>query len=118
MSYTPGPIWFGLVKVVEGVEQFHVGARDFDRDHVGVHAGDVGNDIVELRIAHVGVDLRFVSHAVGGDAERFHRPAQIVGPLRFAQWQAFAQRGFVDLDHANAGLFQVSTSARLVVGHE
>lgn len=54
------------VEVVEGIEQFHIGTRGFDGDHVGVHAGDIGC------------------------------PAEVVGPLRFAQWQAFVQRGFFE----------------------
>ena len=111
-----------ILEVVERVEQLHVGARGLDRDHVGIHVGDRRDDVVELRIAHVGVDLRLVRHAVGGDAERFDGPVEVFLPLRLAQRQAFAQGGFVDLDHAHAGLLEVQhfladRQRKLVAGH-
>ena len=121
----------GVVEVHEGIKQLHAGARGFDGDHVGIHLRNGGDDVVELRIAHVGVDLRFVAHATGGDAKARNRPVQIRLPLLAAQRQALAQGGFVDLDHADARFFQIKRfgangqrqlaagkRARLVVAHE
>ncbi|MNT70291.1 hypothetical protein D3C72_2086570 [compost metagenome] len=71
----------GILKVLEGVEQLHVRARGFDGDHIGIHVGNRCNDVVELRIAHMGVDLRFVAHATHGNAEGLHGPVQVLLPL-------------------------------------
>ena len=58
-------------------------------------------------------------------------PTQVFVPLCFAQWQAFAKRGLVDLDHADAGFFRGprlpriascdlkrGRGTRLIVAHE
>ena len=79
----------------------------------------------------MGVDLGFVLHAVGADAERFHRPVQVGLPLRATQGQSLAQGGFIDLDDAHPGPLQVQHfladgqcqlqaghRARLVVTHK
>ena len=121
----------GVVEVLKRVQQLHVRARSLDGDHIGIHVRDGGNDVVELRIAHVGVDLRAVLHAVGADAKALDRPVQVVVPLALAQGQALAQRGLVDLDDAHAGFFQIQHfladgqrqllaggGARLVVAHK
>ena len=120
-----------VVEVVERFEQFHVGARGFDGDDVGVQVGNRLHDVVEFAVAHVGVDLCLVFHAVGADAEGVYRPVEVGLPLFFFQRQAFAQRRFVDLDDAEAGFFQIQhfvadgkrdlqagVGTRLVVAHE
>ena len=62
MSYTPGPISSGS-GLPRGPEQLHLGPRRLDRDHVGVEARrSASDDVVELAVAHVGVDLRVVAH--------------------------------------------------------
>lgn len=43
--------------VLEGLDQLHVGLGGLDRDDVGVEGLDVGEDVVEVRVAEVGVDL-------------------------------------------------------------
>jgi len=53
------------------------------------------------------MDLGFVGHAVERDKERFRSPAQASGTLQFTHCSAFLRRGFVDLDYADAGFFQV-----------
>lgn len=80
-----GADFVGVVEVVEGVQQFHVGAGGFDGDDVGVHLGDGFDNVVEVGITHMGVDLGFVCHAVGGYAEGFDGPVQVLLPLGFAQ---------------------------------
>jgi len=40
---------------LEGVQQLHLRAGGLDGDDVGVHRADGGDDVVELRITHVGV---------------------------------------------------------------
>ena len=80
----------GVVEIPKAVEQLHGRARGLDGDDVGIHVGDGRQDVVELRVAHVGVDLRLVAHTTRGQPERPHGPVQIVGPVALAQRQAFA----------------------------
>src|SRR5690606_30543015 len=122
-------VW--IAELHERVEQLHARARGLDRDHVGVHRRYRLDDVVELRVAHVGVDLGLVAHARGADAEAAHGPFEILRPVRPTQRQALAQGRLVDLDDADAGRFQVAhlvaqrqgdlqagLRARLVVAHE
>ena len=53
------------------------------------------------------VDARFVPDTACRQPETGHGPEQIVSPVGAAQRQAFAERGFVDLDHGDARGFQV-----------
>ena len=55
----------------------------------------------------MGVDLGFIRHTVGADAEGEDGPIQIGLPLVFFQRQAFTQRRFVNLDDAKTGFFEV-----------
>ena len=96
-----------VVEVVEGFKQLHVGTRGFDGDDVGIQVGDGLDDVVEFAVAHVGVDLGFIRHAVGADSESEDGPVQISLPLVFFQRQAFTQRRFVNLDDAETGFFEV-----------
>jgi hypothetical protein len=50
------------------------------------------------------VDLRFVGHAVGGQAECADCPIEVALPFRSAQRQTLAQCGLVDLNDADTGL--------------
>jgi hypothetical protein len=108
-----GAYLVGVCVTGEGVEQFHLRARGLDRDDVGVHRTDRADDVIEFRIAHVGVDLGVLADAGGGDTEAFDRPVQIILPFRAAQRQAFAQCRFVDLDDRGAGGLEVRTSSRM-----
>ena len=96
-----------IAVVPERVEQFHLRARGLDRDHVGVHRADRIDDVVELRVAHVGVDLGLVAHAGRTEAEGVDGPVQIGLPFGLAQRQALPQRRLVDLDHAGAGGLEI-----------
>ena len=53
------------------------------------------------------MDLGIVTHDGGIKTERFHAPLQISLPVGTAQRQPFTQRGFIDLNNANARGFQV-----------
>ena len=120
-----------VVEIPEGIQQFHVGTGGFDSNHIRIQRRDGFDDVVEFRIAHVGVNLGVVVHAHGGQAEAIHCPVQILCPLSLAQRQAFTQCGFVNLDYLDAGRFQVlhfiaqgqgdlatGVGAGLVVPHE
>ena len=97
----------GVFRLDKGVEQFHFRARAFDGNHVRVHGGNGVNNIVEFGIAHVRVNLRGVLHAGCGQFKGVDRPFEIIRPRCPAQRQAFAQRRFINLNHADAGFFQI-----------
>ena len=60
----------GIVKGAERFMQLHLRTRRFDGVDVGIHRGHGFDDVVELRIAHVRVDLRFRLGASGREPER------------------------------------------------
>src|SRR3546814_13784602 len=63
--------------------------------------------MVELRIAHMGVDLRRVADAAGGQPEAIDRPVEIMLPIALPERQPLAQRGLIDLDRLGAGGFEI-----------
>src|SRR3954469_23629232 len=82
------------IRVVEGgkgLQQLHVAACRLNRDHVGVHCRDALDDVVELAVAHMGVDLRRIADDRRRKPEAGYRPAQVAGALGGAQWQALAK---------------------------
>ena len=52
----------GVAEVDEHIEQLHPRAGRLDRDHVGVHRFNGFQNVVELRVAHVCMDLCLVPH--------------------------------------------------------
>src|SRR5690606_40748654 len=96
-----------ISEILEGAQQLHVRTRRLDGDDVGIHGGDGFDDVVEFRIAHVGVDLRAVLDAGRGQAEAVHGPVQVGLPVAAAQRQPFAEGRFVYLDDADAGALEI-----------
>src|SRR5262249_51015819 len=96
-----------VLKAGERPEQFHVGARGLNGDHVCVQLGDGVDDVVELAVTHVRVDLRFVSDAGRTQPKSIDSPAQILRPFRSAQRKSFAKSGFVYLDDAETCGFEI-----------
>src|SRR4029450_13849336 len=56
----------------EGIEQLHLRAGGLHRDYVGLERPDRVDDVVELRVAHVSVNLRLVGNAGRGETETLH----------------------------------------------
>src|SRR5713226_10773883 len=120
-----------IVVLLECLEQLRSGARVLDRDDVGVHLLDHADDVVELAIAHVGVDLGRIRHPGRREPERVHRPLEVGGPVGPAERQSLSQRRLVDLDHPDPRDLEIShliadrqrqlfrgLGARLIVPHE
>ena len=101
------PDFVRIVELFKRFQQFHIRARGFDGNHVRIQRGDGIHDVVELAIAHMGVDLRVVFRHRGIDTESFHPPCQIRIPVATLQRQAFPQGRFVDLDDTDTGGFQI-----------
>lgn len=64
----------GVAIVLEGIEELHVALRGLDGDDVGVKSLDRGEDVVEVRVAEVGVSLQSVRDTSSGELERWERP--------------------------------------------
>src|ERR1700722_19066551 len=60
----------------EGVKQFHPAACCLDGDRIGIHVSDGGHDVIELRIAHMGVNAGGIINRTGGQPEARDCPAQ------------------------------------------
>src|ERR1700727_4100717 len=82
----------------EGVKQSHPAACCLDGDRIGIHVSDGGHDVIELRIAHMGVNAGGISNRTGGQPEARDCPAQVVLPIRMAKRQTLAERRFVNLN--------------------
>src|SRR6478736_4887279 len=65
----------------EGIEQLYLGAGGLNRDYVGVERTDGVDDVVELRVAHVSVNLRLIGNPRRGKTETLHGPVEIGFPL-------------------------------------
>src|SRR2546429_4671199 len=69
----------------KGLQQLELRTRGFDQSYVCVHACNVLNDIVKLRVAQVRVNLCFVLHGARGEAETEHGPVEVILPVRMTQ---------------------------------
>ena len=112
-------------------QQLHVRTSRLNAGHVSVQSVNRVDNLVELRVAQVGVNLSGILHRAGCQAEGVHRPVQVLRLLVAAQGQQLTQSRLVHLNDADARLLQVSNlvgksqshlvsglTARLVVTHE
>src|SRR5271163_4040483 len=79
----------GISDAVKGIEQLHARTGALDRDNVRVHPHDGVDNVVELRVAHVSVNLGLISNTRRRKAEGVDAPPQILGPVGAAQGQTF-----------------------------
>jgi hypothetical protein len=100
-----------IPKVLESVEQLHLRPRGFDGDNVGVKTRNVLQNLVELRVAHVGVQLRDVGDAIGCQTKAVDCPTKVRILFSDTKWEAFAQGRFVNLDNLGARPLQVERLA-------
>ena len=96
--------------LVRRSNEFDLRARSLDGDHVGIPRGDGLDHVVELAVAHVGVDLGGIGHAVGRQPEGIDGPAQVGGPVGLAQGQAPQQAFAQALATCAAALLSHGTS--------
>jgi hypothetical protein len=77
-----------------------------ERTSASIAAKGIEN-ILKLRIAHVRMDLGFITYARRCQAKRLHRPVEIFTPVFAAERKAFTDGGLVDLDDLDSRFFQV-----------
>lgn len=102
-----GPNRARIPEDTEDIEKLHVAARCLDRNYVDVEIGDRRKNVVELRIAHMSMDLRLGCRPGGREAKGHDRPCQVIRSGRFPQRQALSQSGLVNLDDADSCCFEI-----------
>ena len=96
------------VRVMNGVEHHQIATGGFEGDHVSIHRVDVADDVVELGVAHVGVDLGGRLDGGVHQTEGRNGPVEVLDvPVGLAQRQLLTQGGLIDLDDLDAGGLEI-----------
>lgn len=80
-----GPNLVRIAKLLESAEQLEVALRRLDRDDIRIKALDRWENIVEVRVAEVGVSLSLVRDTGGSESEGVNSPFEVVVPVDTAQ---------------------------------
>ena len=96
-----------VFELFKRLQQLHVRTRGFNGDHVRIQRGNRIHDVVELAVAHMGVDLGIIPRHRGIDPEGFHAPLQISIPVATLERQSFTQRRLINLDDTDTGRLQI-----------
>ena len=70
-----------IAELLEGAKEFKITLGRFDRNDIGIEALDRGEDVVEIRVAEVGVSLQRVGDTSGRKLERVNSPGEVVVPI-------------------------------------
>ena len=97
-----------VARVVQCGEHLHAVAGCFDGGDVRVEVANSADELIELRVAHVRVDLRLRFNARGRQAEGADSPLQVGRLVCFLQWQQLADGGLVDLDDLRTSVDEVA----------
>ena len=93
---------------MNGVEHHQIATGGFEGDHVGIHRVDVADDVVELGVAHVGVDLGGRLDGGVHQTEGRNGPVEVLDvPVGLAQRQLLTQGGLIDLDDLDTGGLEI-----------
>lgn len=71
----------GVAVVLEGVEKLHVTLRSLNGNDVSIQALDGGENVIEVRVAEVGVSLELISDAGSGEFEGVNSPLEVGVPV-------------------------------------
>ena len=91
----------------QGGEHLHIGAGRLDGGDIRIQVDDRLDQLIELGVAHVGVDLDMVGGCGRRQAEGADRPPGVGLLLGPAQGQQLADGGLIHLDDLRAGVHQV-----------
>lgn len=98
----------GVVAVSrEGAEDTHVTLGVLDGQDIGIHADNGLEDILEVRVAHVGVDDGGILDTGGREQEGIDGPLEVKVKVDRAEGKTLTNGGLIDLDVDNASLLQV-----------
>lgn len=76
-----------VAKLLEGAKKLEVALGSLNRDDVSIKTLNRGEDVIEIRVAEMGVCLQRVGDTSGGKLERVHGPLEVVVPINPAKRQ-------------------------------
>lgn len=71
----------GIAILLERAQKFEVTLGCFNGDDVGIETLNRGEDVIEVRVAKVGVSLQGVGNTSSSKLERIHSPGEVVIPI-------------------------------------
>ncbi|KAK1242143.1 hypothetical protein MKX07_000129 [Trichoderma sp. CBMAI-0711] len=98
----------GVGRVDEDAQQLGIGLAVLNGQNVGIEGSDGVEEVLELRVAEVGVDLSGVLDAGGGQAESVDSPLEVgITLLARAERETLTESRLIDLDDVDAGGLEV-----------
>ena len=95
--------------VNKDLQQLSVGLAVLNGQHIGVEGSNGVEEVLELRVAEVGVDLCTVLDTRSGQTERVNSPLEVVcSLLALAEGQTLSESWLVNLDDVNTSLLKVN----------
>lgn len=91
----------------EGAKDTHVTLGVLDGQDIGIHADNGLEDILEVTVAHVGVDDGGILDTGGREQEGIDSPLEVKVKVNRAERETLANGGLIDLDVDNASLLQI-----------
>lgn len=97
----------GLVD--EDLEELGVRLAVLDGQDIGIESSDGVEEVLELRVAEVGVDLSAIGDTGGGQLEGVNSPLEVGNTgLTSAEGKTLTESRLVDLNHSNASGLKVN----------
>lgn len=96
----------GVADGSEGREEVEIAARALDGEDISVEVSNVLENVLELGVAHVGVDLAGRLDPSSREAEAFDDRAEVVGAGGEIEGETLTEAGLVHLDNLDAALLQ------------
>ncbi|TFA99429.1 hypothetical protein CCMA1212_008781 [Trichoderma ghanense] len=98
----------GVGRVNEDAQQLGIGLAVLNGQNVGIEGSDGVEEVLELRVAEVGVDLSGVLDAGGGQAESVDGPLEVsITLLAGAERETLTEGRLIDLDDIDASSLKV-----------
>jgi len=98
----------GVGLVDEDLEQLSIRFAVLNAENISVKSGNSMEEVLELRVAEMGVDLGAVGNTGGGQTERLDSPVKIfITLLACTKRQTLTQSRLVDLDDVDTSRLEV-----------
>lgn len=98
----------GVLLVNEDLEELGIGLGVLDGEDIGIEGSDGVEEVLELRVAEVGVNLSGVLNTSGGELEGVDSPLEVgVTLLTLAEGKTLTEGRLIDLDDVDAVLLKV-----------
>lgn len=99
----------GVGLIDENLEKLGIRLAVLDGKDVGIQSSNGVEEVLELRVAEVGVDLSAIVHTSSGQAEGLDSPLKVLLTLGAgAKRETLTESRLIDLNDLNAGGFKVN----------